>query len=122
MARFLVACKPLKNTLRRICNCFGNGAKREPRSQHLASALLRSLPMSRHQELNDSAGAVPRVFADAREREEEIERAAAYIGRLIREADSESRFELTEAATAILREEALSATTNNTAVHHAQAD
>jgi hypothetical protein len=74
--------------------------------------------MSHRQELNDSAGA--RVFANAREREEEIERAAAYTGRLIRDADSESRFELTEAATAIMREEALSGATNDSSVHPPQ--
>ena len=49
-----------------------------------------------------------RTYRTAREREEEIERSAAYTGRLIREADSDSRFELTEAASAILRQEALS--------------
>jgi Flp pilus assembly protein TadB len=39
-------------------------------------------------------------------REEEIERLAREAGRLIREADPETREELREAATAILREEA----------------
>lgn len=43
-----------------------------------------------------------------REREEEIERWAAQTGRLIREADRDSRAELADAAAAILREEALS--------------
>lgn len=41
------------------------------------------------------------------EREEEIERLAAQTGRLIREAEPASRAELAEAASAILREEAL---------------
>jgi hypothetical protein len=41
------------------------------------------------------------------QKEEEIERLAAQTGRLIREADPASRAELAEAASAILREEAL---------------
>jgi hypothetical protein len=43
----------------------------------------------------------------AEQREEEIERLAAQTGRLIREAAPASRAELAEAASAILREEAL---------------
>jgi hypothetical protein len=76
--------------------------------------------MSHHQEPNEARRNAVTVFANSREREEEIERAAAYTGRLIREADNESRFELTEAATAILREEALSGTSNDTSVHQPQ--
>ena len=41
------------------------------------------------------------------QKEEEIERLAAQTGRLIREAEPASRAELAEAASAILREEAL---------------
>jgi hypothetical protein len=44
----------------------------------------------------------------AQQREEEIERLAAQTGRLIRDAEPASRAELAEAASAILREEALS--------------
>jgi hypothetical protein len=40
-------------------------------------------------------------------REEEIERLAAQTGRLIREAEPESRAELAEAASTVLRQEAL---------------
>jgi hypothetical protein len=47
--------------------------------------------------------------ASPRQREEEIERLAAQTGRLIREAEPASRAELAEAASAILREEALTA-------------
>jgi hypothetical protein len=47
------------------------------------------------------------VNSSVHEREEEIERLAAQTGRLIREAEPASRTELTEAASAILREEAL---------------
>jgi hypothetical protein len=47
-----------------------------------------------------------------RHREEQIERLAAETGRLIREAEPESRAELAEAATAILREEALTGATS----------
>ena len=74
--------------------------------------------MSQQQELNDMAG--PRVFANAGAREQEIERAAAYTGRLIRDADSESRFELTEAATAIMREEAFNGANNDAIVRQSQ--
>ncbi|MGH7929273.1 MAG: hypothetical protein ACREQV_15905 [Candidatus Binatia bacterium] len=49
--------------------------------------------------------------ASARQREEEIERLATQTGRLIREAEPASRAELAEAASAILREEALTAQT-----------
>jgi hypothetical protein len=44
-----------------------------------------------------------------RQREEEIERLATQTGRLIREAEPANRGELAEAASAILREEALAA-------------
>jgi hypothetical protein len=43
----------------------------------------------------------------ARQKEEEIERLAAQVGRLIREAEPASRAELADAATAVMREEAL---------------
>jgi hypothetical protein len=49
------------------------------------------------------------VEGSAQRREAEIERLAAETGRLIREAEPDSRAELAEAASAILREEALSA-------------
>ncbi len=47
------------------------------------------------------------AHGSAQQREEEIERLAAQTGRLIREADAASRVELADAASAILREEAL---------------
>ena len=47
------------------------------------------------------------VDSSLQQREEEIERLAAQTGRLIREAEPASRAELAEAASAILREEAL---------------
>jgi hypothetical protein len=53
--------------------------------------------------------------ASARQREEEIERLATQTGRLIREAEPASRAELADAATAILREEALIASIPETA-------
>lgn len=49
------------------------------------------------------------VFTNQREREAEIEKWAAYTGRLIRQAERDSRAQLAQAATAILREEALTA-------------
>ena len=45
-------------------------------------------------------------MATQQKREEEIERLAREVGRLIREADPETREELREAAAAIMREEA----------------
>jgi hypothetical protein len=45
-------------------------------------------------------------MAEQQKREEEIERHAREIGRLIREADPETQEELIEAASAIMREEA----------------
>jgi hypothetical protein len=48
-------------------------------------------------------------------REEEIERLAREAGRLIREADPETREELREAAAAIMREEAYEAEETKTA-------
>jgi hypothetical protein len=45
-------------------------------------------------------------MATQQKREEEIERLAREAGRLIREADPETREELREAAAAIMREEA----------------
>jgi hypothetical protein len=47
------------------------------------------------------------VDTPAQQREEQIERLATETGRLIREAEPASRAELAEAASAILREEAL---------------
>jgi hypothetical protein len=45
-------------------------------------------------------------MATEEKREEEIERLAREVGRLIRESNPETREELREAATAIMREEA----------------
>ena len=52
---------------------------------------------------------MPEAPARNRNREEEIERLATQTGRLIREAEPGARTELVEAASAILREEALTA-------------
>jgi hypothetical protein len=46
------------------------------------------------------------MAAEQQKREEEIERLAREIGRLIREADPETQEELKEAASAVMREEA----------------
>ena len=46
------------------------------------------------------------MASDQQQREQEIERLAREIGRLIREADPASQEELSEAASAIMREEA----------------
>lgn len=48
-------------------------------------------------------------FATQREREEEVERLAFQLGQIIRDGDNDSRAELAEAASAIMREEAISA-------------
>jgi hypothetical protein len=47
------------------------------------------------------------AHGSAQQREEEIQRLATQTGRLIREAEPASRAELAEAASAILRQEAL---------------
>jgi len=73
----------------------------------MAQPLLFVQDMDHNQEINPGVDRDPVDFTSAREREEAIERSAAYTGRLIRGAESESRAELAEAASAILREEAL---------------
>ena len=54
------------------------------------------------------------MVSDQQKREEEIERLAREIGRLIREADPETREELKEAASALMREESQSHETQET--------